>query len=64
MFHEKIKHFEIDLFFVREKISQGSIQVFKIDSAKNIADLFTKGLSSSQHDKLCDDLGLLSVFNN
>lgn len=64
VFHEKTKHFEIDLFFVREKINLGVIKTVKIDSADNTADLFTKGLSNSQHKFFCDKLGLSDFFNN
>ncbi|XP_071741059.1 uncharacterized mitochondrial protein AtMg00810-like [Rutidosis leptorrhynchoides] len=49
VFHEKTKHFEIDLHFVREKLSAGVIDVLKIESANNVADLFTKRLSGPQH---------------
>ncbi|XP_071741361.1 uncharacterized protein [Rutidosis leptorrhynchoides] len=56
VFHEKTKHFEIDLHFVRDKLSAGVINVNKIESANNVADLFSKGLSGPQHRVLCDHL--------
>ncbi|XP_071740339.1 secreted RxLR effector protein 161-like [Rutidosis leptorrhynchoides] len=56
VFHENTKHFEIDLHFVRDKLSAGVIDVKKIESANNVADLFTKGLSGPQHRVLCDHL--------
>ncbi|GKE32295.1 ribonuclease H-like domain-containing protein, partial [Tanacetum coccineum] len=45
VFHERTKHFEIDLYFLREKVSAGLIKTCKIKSEDNLADLFTKGLS-------------------
>src|SRR4051794_27300133 len=42
VFHEKTKHFENDVHFVREKVSKGVIKVLKIDTLKNRADIFTK----------------------
>ncbi|GJR65558.1 ceroid-lipofuscinosis neuronal protein 5-like protein [Tanacetum coccineum] len=49
VYHEKTKHFEIDLHLVREKVSFGVIKTIKIGYVKNVADVFTKGLSNSQH---------------
>ncbi|GJU51928.1 hypothetical protein Tco_1221483 [Tanacetum coccineum] len=47
VFHEKTKHFEIELFFLREKVSTGVVKTVKVKSADNVADLFTKGTEES-----------------
>ena len=60
--HERSKHFEIDLFFLREKVAAGLIKPMKVKSEDNIADIFTKGLSITDHNKFCVALGLLNVF--
>ncbi|KAJ0483933.1 putative RNA-directed DNA polymerase [Helianthus annuus] len=62
VFHDRTKHFEIDLHFIREKITSGIVQTKKIDTSKQVADIFTKGLGSEQHKFLCKQLGLTSVF--
>ncbi|GJX03223.1 ribonuclease H-like domain-containing protein [Tanacetum coccineum] len=62
VFHEKTKHFEIDVHWVREKVASGAISTVKIDSAKNIADVFSKGLSISQHKQFCLQLNLVDMF--
>lgn len=60
--HERSKHFEIDLFFIREKISDGVIKTVKVKSENNVADIFTKGLSVVEHTKFCDMLKLRDFY--
>ncbi|KAJ0746343.1 putative RNA-directed DNA polymerase [Helianthus annuus] len=62
IFHERTKHFELDLHFLREKIASGIIDPHKIASEEQIADIFTKGLSVVQHEVLCEKLGLYNMF--
>lgn len=45
VFHEKTKHFEVEVHFLRDKISKGFLKVIKILSEKQRADIFTKSLS-------------------
>ena len=60
--HERSKHFEIDLFFIRDKISEGIIKTVKVKSVDNIADIFTKGLSIVEHRKFCELLKLKDLY--
>ncbi|KAI3518159.1 hypothetical protein L1887_06608 [Cichorium endivia] len=42
--HQRTKHIEIDIHFVRDKVQQGQIRVLHVPSRFNFADIFTKGL--------------------
>ncbi|GJT31940.1 ribonuclease H-like domain-containing protein [Tanacetum coccineum] len=53
VFYDKTKHFEIDVHLVREKVAIGAISTVKINLAKNVADIFTKSLSITQHKQFC-----------
>ncbi|KAJ9557968.1 hypothetical protein OSB04_012582 [Centaurea solstitialis] len=45
--HQRTKHVEIDLHFVRERVAIGHVRVFHVPFAYQYADIFTKGLPSS-----------------
>jgi hypothetical protein len=44
--HRRTKHIEIDIHFVREKVSLGQIRVLHVPSSHQFADIMTKGLPS------------------
>lgn len=44
--HQRTKHVEIDLHFVREKVSLGQLCVLHVPSSLQYANIFTKGLPS------------------
>lgn len=43
--HQRTKHVELDILFVRERVALGQVRVFHIPSSHQYADIFTKGLS-------------------
>ena len=45
LFHARTKHIEMDYHFVREKVSQGSLDIRHVPSHQQMADVFTKPLS-------------------
>lgn len=45
--HQRTKHIEIDLHFVRERVACGDIRVLHVPTSSQYADIFTKGLLSS-----------------
>lgn len=42
--HQRTKHIEIDIHFVCEKVAIGQVKVLHVPSARQFADIFTKGL--------------------
>lgn len=45
--HQRTKHVEIDLHFVRERVALGQARVLHVPSSSQCADIFTKGLPTS-----------------
>jgi phage gp36-like protein len=45
--HQRTKHVEIDLHFLRDKVAIGEIRVLHVPSTSQYADVFTKGLPTS-----------------
>ena len=42
--HQRTKHIDMDIHFVREKVARGQVRVLHVPSRYQIADIFTKGL--------------------
>ncbi|XP_019105490.2 uncharacterized mitochondrial protein AtMg00810-like [Beta vulgaris subsp. vulgaris] len=42
--HQRTKHIEMGIHFVREKVARGQVRVLHVPSRYQIADIFTKGL--------------------
>ena len=42
VFHDKSKHFEVELHFIREKIEKDIIKLVKVKSVQQYVDILTK----------------------
>ncbi|KAI3730927.1 hypothetical protein L1987_62108 [Smallanthus sonchifolius] len=42
--HQRTKHIELDIHFVREHVQRGNVRILHVPSRYQIADIFTKGL--------------------
>ncbi|GKA15842.1 ribonuclease H-like domain-containing protein [Tanacetum coccineum] len=62
VFHEKTKHFELDVHLVREKVSAGIIKTIKVHTDMHNADIFTKCLGTVHHSLFCRNLGMKDIF--
>jgi hypothetical protein len=45
--HQRTKHVEIDLHFVRERVAAGDVRVLSVPTTLQFTDIFTKGLPTS-----------------
>ena len=45
--HQRTKHVEIDLHFVRDRVAVGDVRVLHVPTTSQFADIFTKGLPYS-----------------
>ncbi|KAA3483162.1 putative N-acetyl-gamma-glutamyl-phosphate reductase, chloroplastic [Gossypium australe] len=61
--HSKFKHVEFDLFFIREKIVAGTLQVGRVPSQDQVVDILTKPLWVGFFTKFRNQLRVLSKID-
>ncbi|KAM2561850.1 hypothetical protein TB1_012882 [Malus domestica] len=54
--HQKTKHIEIDVHFVRERVAKQQLFVQFVSSREQYADILTKGLSAPLFQTHCNNL--------
>lgn len=64
VFHVRMKHIDIDQYFVREKMQEGVIAPSCVKSVDQVADIFTKILPTSQHYKLLHKMGVIESYSH
>jgi hypothetical protein len=58
--HQRMKHVEIDLLFVRECVAIGDVRVLHVSTASQFTEIFTKGLPTSLFSKFWFSLNIRS----
>ncbi|GKE43640.1 hypothetical protein Tco_1470924 [Tanacetum coccineum] len=61
VFHSKTKHIEIRHHFIRDSYEKKLVQVIKIHTDHNVADLLTKAFNVSRFNFLIASIGLLNL---
>lgn len=59
VFHARTKHIEVDVHFIREKVTNRDIQIKYVSTLEQLADLFTKGHTAARFCMLRDKLRVL-----
>jgi hypothetical protein len=58
--HQRTKHVEIDLHFIREKVAIGHVRVLHVPTISQFTDIFTKELSFSVFNEFRSSLNIYS----
>jgi hypothetical protein len=56
--HQRTKHVELDLHFVRERIAVGDVRVLHVPTTSQSVDIFTKGLPTSVFEEFRSSLSI------
>lgn len=61
MFHARTKHVEVHYHFIHEKVLKGEIDLQYVKTSEQVADAFTKGLSSKKMAQFCEQMGMIEI---
>jgi hypothetical protein len=56
--HQRTKHVELDLHFVRERVVVGDVRVLHVPTTSQFVDFFTKGFPTSVFEELRSSLNI------
>ena len=59
--HSRTKHIDILQYYVRDKVKDGTIDLQRVDTSNNVADIFTKPVAKNIFNKHLMSLGMTTV---
>ncbi|KAF6160223.1 hypothetical protein GIB67_016659 [Kingdonia uniflora] len=60
--HDRMKHVEVDRFFIRENIDKWCISFPFVKSKDQLADILTKGVCGRIFNDMIDKLGMIDIY--
>lgn len=60
MFHERSKHIDVRLHFIKDEVNKGVIKMKKVSTEENAADMLTKALPTAKFKHCLELVGLSS----
>jgi len=57
-YHRRTKHIKIRHFFVREMVTEGEIDIHRVPTEHQVADIMTKPIHKPRLISLCNKMGL------
>lgn len=60
--HQRTKHIEIDIHTIRNKVLQKEIEIRKINTKENVADIFTKNVNGYLFNHLRQKLQMRDLY--
>jgi hypothetical protein len=61
--HDRTKHVEIDHFFIKEKLDDGTIELSHVSSSNQVADCLTKALGVKECNIACNKMGMIDIYH-
>ena len=61
--HARTKHIEVQHHFLRDHVAKGDFELLFIETAKQLADIFTKPLSEDRFCLIRRELGMCCIEN-
>ena len=60
--HDRTKHVEIDRFFIKERLDDGTLKLSHVASSEQVADCLTKGLGVNECMLACNKMGMIDIY--
>ena len=60
--HDRTKHVEVDRFFIKEKLDNKAVELPKIRTENQLADILTKAVSRQVFSRFLDKLGMCDIY--
>jgi hypothetical protein len=60
--HDRTKHVEIDRFFIKERLDDGTLKLDYIAFGEQLADCLTKGLGVKECTSTCNKMGMIDIY--